>query len=257
MPTILDTIVATKKEEVRLLRAQKNGARGRTSEKRPFQEAIAEASGLAIIAEVKKASPSKGVIVQSFDPVAIAETYKKGGASAVSVLTDEKYFQGSHKYLEAVRERVRLPVLRKDFIIDPVQVFETATMNADAMLLITAILDFNQMQELYDAARELSIDPLVEVHTMKECETALRLSPLPRLIGINNRDLKTFETDISTTLSIVQNIPREITVISESGIGTKDQAQRLFKAGVKGILAGESLMRSKDAGALIKELTGL
>jgi indole-3-glycerol phosphate synthase len=133
-------------------------------------------------------------------------------------------------------------------------VFETAKMNADAMLLIAAILDLNQMQELYAAARELSIDSLVEVHSMKECEAVFRLSPLPKLIGINNRDLKTFQTDISTTLSIIKNIPREITVVSESGIGTKEQAQTLFNAGVKGILAGESLMGSQDAAGLIKEL---
>jgi indole-3-glycerol phosphate synthase len=255
MPNILETIVATKKEEVRVLCSKKIDKGGRTSPHRPFIDAIAESAGLSIIAEVKKASPSKGVIAHSFDPIAIAETYENSGARGISVLTDEKYFQGSRAYLEAVREKVRLPVLRKDFIIDPLQVFESAAMNADAILLIVAILDFNQMQELYAAAAELSIDPLVEVHTMKECETALRLSPTPRLVGINNRDLKTFETDISTTLSIIKIIPREVNVISESGIGTQEQARTLFKAGVKAILAGESLMRSKDVAGLIKELT--
>jgi indole-3-glycerol phosphate synthase len=255
MPQILNAIVATKKEEVRRLYSQKMGKKGRTSPQRFFIDAISDSSKLAIIAEVKKASPSKGVISASFDPIAIAETYEKGGATAISVLTDEKYFQGSLRYLEAVREKVSLPLLRKDFIIDPLQVFESAQAGADAMLLIVAILGLNQMQELYSAALELSIDPLVEVHSMKECEIAFKLSPMPRLIGINNRDLSTFETDVSTTLSIIKNIPREVMVISESGIGTKEQAQTLFRAGVKGILAGESLMRSPDPAALIQELT--
>jgi indole-3-glycerol phosphate synthase len=255
MPNILETIVAAKKEEVRRLRSMNRGAR--TSPQRPFIEAIAGARGLAMIAEVKKASPSKGVISPSFDPVAVAETYEKGGATAVSVLTDEKYFQGSRMYLEAVREKIALPVLRKDFIIDPVQVFESAAMNADAMLLIVAILGFSQMQELFSAALELFIDPLVEVHSIKECETALKLTPAPRLIGINNRDLKTFETDISTTLSIKRNMPPETMVVSESGICSREQAQTLLRAGVKGVLVGESLMRSRDPAGMIKELTDL
>jgi indole-3-glycerol phosphate synthase len=187
----------------------------------------------------------------------LPRTYEKGGATAISVLTDERYFLGSLRFLESVRAKVKLPVLRKDFIIDPVQVFESARADADAMLLIPAILDMDQMRELYTAALELSLDPLVEVHTMKECETALKLSPTPRLIGINNRNLATFETDVTTTLSIIKNIPRDICVISESGIGTKEQAQMLFRAGVRGILAGESLMRSNDPAGLIKELTDL
>jgi indole-3-glycerol phosphate synthase len=255
MSQFLDAILATKKEEVLRLRSQKIGARNRRSMKRPFIQAIADAQGLAVIAEVKKASPSKGVISASFDPGAIAERYEKGGATAISVLTDEKYFQGSLTYLETVRGRVTLPVLRKDFIIDPVQVFESAGSEADALLLIVAALGLNQMQELYSAALELSMDPLVEVHSMKECEIALKLSPVPRLIGINNRDLNTFKTDVSTTLSIKKNIPHEVMVISESGIGAREQAQMLAQAGVKGILAGESLMRSQDPAALIKELT--
>jgi indole-3-glycerol phosphate synthase len=256
MPRILDSILAAKKEEVRRLRSQNLSKGGRTSPKRQFIQSISDAPGLAVIAEVKKASPSKGVIASSFDPVAIAETYEKGGASCVSVLTDEIYFQGSLDYLRAVREKVTLPVLRKDFIIDPVQVFEAASADADAMLLITAILGASQMQELYSAALELALDLVVEVHTMGECERALKLSPLPRLIGINNRNLATFETDIAATLSIIKEVPREVIVISESGVGTREQAQALFQAGVKGVLVGESLMRSPDPGALIKELSG-
>jgi indole-3-glycerol phosphate synthase len=257
MPNFLDSIRTTKKKEVGRLRSQKTGKSSRTSPQRSFIEAIAKSSGFAVIAEVKKASPSKGVLSPSFDPVAIAKTYEMGGATALSVLTDETYFLGSLSHLEAVRECVRLPVLRKDFIIDPLQVFESAKAGADALLLIAAILDMSQMQELYSAAGELSMDPLVEVHTMKECERALKLSPLPPLIGINNRNLSTFETDISTTLSIIKNIPREVLVISESGIGSKEQAQMLFHAGVRGVLAGESLMRSKDPAGLIRELSDL
>jgi indole-3-glycerol phosphate synthase len=255
MPTILDSIIAEKKEEVRRLRLQKPGGSGRTSPKRPFHETLAGSKKLAVVAEVKKASPSKGVIAASFDPVAVAQTYEKGGAACISVLTDEKFFQGSLDYLRRSREKVGLPVLRKDFIIDPLQVFETAAADADAMLLIAAALGASQMQELYAASLELSLDPLIEVHTMKEVEAVFRLSPEPRLIGVNNRNLATFETDLETTLRIIKELPRGVTVISESGIATREQAQSLFKAGVKGVLVGESLMRAEDPGALIKELT--
>jgi indole-3-glycerol phosphate synthase len=255
MPRFLDEIIAAKKEEVRTLRARKLQAPGRSSAKRDFVKALVKCEGLAVIAEVKKASPSKGIIASSFNPVAIAKTYEKGQAAAVSVLTDEKYFQGALSYLEDVRSAISLPVLRKDFIIDPVQVIQSACANADAMLLIAAILDQNQMQELYCAAIELSIDPLLEVHSMKECERVLKLSPTPQMIGINNRDLQTFETSLSTTLSIVGNIPREIVVISESGISTQEHTSALFKAGVRGVLIGESLMRADDPAVLIKTLT--
>jgi indole-3-glycerol phosphate synthase len=254
MPTILDSIVAVKKEEVRRLRTDKSIHGGRTSEKRPFIEAIAQAQGLGIIAEVKKASPSKGIISADFDPKAIAEKYEKGDAAAISVLTDETYFKGALSYLAIVKETVSLPVLRKDFIIDPVQVRQSAASNADAMLLIAAILGKGQMEELYSAALELGLDPLIEIHSMKECERVLALSPTPRCIGINNRDLRTFETNIAVTLSIVPHIPQGIVTISESGIQTRAQAETLLKAGVRGLLVGESLMRSKDPSDLIKEL---
>jgi indole-3-glycerol phosphate synthase len=254
MTNILADIVATKKEEVRRLRSDSTIHRGRIDEKRPFIDALAKAEGLGIIAEVKKASPSKGVISADFDPKVIAEKYGKGGATAISVLTDEKYFQGSLSYVTLVRETVSLPVLRKDFIIDPLQVRQSAAINADAMLLIAAILDPGQMEELYSAALELNLDPLMEIHSMKECERVLALSPPPRCIGINNRDLATFKTDISLTLSIVGNIPQGIVIISESGIQTHEHAEALQKAGVRGLLVGESLMRSSDPGELIKEL---
>jgi Indole-3-glycerol phosphate synthase len=254
MPNILDDIVATKKEEVRRLRSEKSIHGGRTSEKRPFIDAIEQAQGLGIISEIKKASPSKGIISTDFDPEAIAQKYEKGGAAAISVLTDEKYFQGSLSYLTIARDTVSLPVLRKDFIIDTLQVRQSAACNADAMLLIAAILGKGQMEELYSATLELGLDPLIEIHSMQECERVLALSPTPRCIGVNNRDLKTFETNIATTFSIVPHIPKDIVVISESGIQSNEQAQVLQKAGVRGLLVGESLMRSEDPGKLIKEL---
>ena len=153
-----------------------------------------------------------------------------------------------------VRDAVSLPVLRKDFIIDPLQVQQSAACNADAMLLIAAILGKGQMEELYSAALELGLDPLIEIHSMEECERVLALSPTPRCIGINNRDLMTFETNIATTLAIVPHIPKDIVVISESGIQSVEQAKTLQKAGVRGLLVGESLMRQEEPGKLIKEL---
>ena len=256
MPTILDDIVATKKEEVRRLRTNKSIHGGRTSEKRPFIEAVAHARGLGIIAEIKKASPSKGVISADadFDPEAIAQKYEKGNASAISVLTDERYFKGTLSYLTMVKDVVSLPVLRKDFIIDPLQVQQSAANNADAMLLIAAILGKGQMEELYSAALELGLDPLIEIHSLDECERVLELSPAPRCIGINNRDLKTFETYIAVTLAIAPHIPQGIVCVSESGIRTRAHAEALLKAGVRGLLVGESLMRCKDPSGLIKEL---
>lgn len=254
MPTILDDIVAAKKEEVRRLRSDKSIHGGRTSENRPFIDAIAQTKGLGIIAEIKKASPSKGIIATDFDPATIARTYEKGGAAAISVLTDEKYFKGALSYLTAARNTVSLPVLRKDFIIDTLQVRQSAAYNADAMLLIAAILGKQQLEELYSAALELGLDPLMEVHSMRECERVLALFPTPRCIGINNRDLMTFETDIATTLAIVPYIPKNIVCVSESGIQTRAHAEALQKAGVRGLLVGESLMRKKNPGELIEEL---
>jgi len=256
MPDFLDDIIATKKEEVRALRSRKSGFSGRRSALRPFVKAIASAAGgKAIIAEVKKASPSKGDIVIDFDPVAIARNYEKGNATAVSVLTDERYFKGSLTYLESVREAISLPTLRKDFIIDTLQVEQTAAINADAMLLIAAILGNDQMRELYSAALELSVEPLIEVHTIRECERVLNLISHPRIIGVNNRDLHTFATDIRVSIEIVKIIPKDIVVIAESGIHDAQQATTLFAAGMRGILIGESLMRSADAAEFIKELT--
>lgn len=257
MPNFLNDICAVKKEEVARLHSRPIDSSGRSSPRRPFVEALRAPRGLAVIAEIKKASPSKGIISASFDPVAIARVYEKGPATAISVLTEEKYFLGSLSYLKAVRKAVTLPILRKDFIIDPSQVLQSAAANADAVLLIATLLGNNQLQELYSAAAECDIDPLIEVHSMKEAERVLYLMPTPQCIGINNRDLRTFETNFSTTFSIIKHLPSEITVVSESGIGTWRQAQTLLQAGVKAVLVGESLMRSPDPASLIKELLDL
>jgi indole-3-glycerol phosphate synthase len=255
MSTILDTIISAKKEEVKLLKRERGKYHGRTSEARSFINAIRQPGKLSIIAEIKKASPSKGIIKADFDPVSIAETYLRGGAAAMSVLTDEKFFMGSQQYLEDARNAVTLPVLRKDFIIDPIQVEETASMNADAMLLIAACLSDAQMQELFCAAQENALDVLLEIHTMKELDRALKLSPLPACIGVNNRDLATFKTDIATTLSIAPHVPLgDIVLVSESGIENNDQAKQLYKAGVSAILVGETLMRAQNPEKSMKDL---
>ena len=254
MPNILDTIISAKKDEIALLRKSRSRFAGRTSDPRPFIKALLHPDRLSIIAEIKKASPSKGVIRPDFDPVSVAEAYHKGGAAALSVLTDEKFFMGSQQYLEDARNAVPLPVLRKDFIIDPIQVEQTASMNADAMLLIAACLSDSQMQELFSAAWENRLEVLLEIHSTKEMDRAFKLSPLPACLGVNNRDLATFRTDIATTLTIAPHVPRDIVLVSESGIENSDQAQQLYKAGVSAILVGETLMRSDDPEKAIKEL---
>jgi|WetSurMetagenome_2_1015567.scaffolds.fasta_scaffold00026_2 indole-3-glycerol phosphate synthase len=256
MSSILDTILAAKKEEVRWLRRERGRFSGRATPQRPFVRALRREGGPAIIAEIKKASPSKGVIAPDFDPVSVAKRYHEGGASALSVLTDEQFFKGSRRALETARAAVPLPVLRKDFIIDPVQVEETSSMDADAMLLIAAALSRDQVEELYSAGRELGLDMLIEIRSPKELERALALSPLPSCIGVNNRNLATFETDIGATLAIAPHVPKETVLVSESGIESGEQAAMLYKAGVSALLVGESLMRATDPGKLIRELAG-
>ncbi len=255
MPTILDTIIAAKKEEVKLLKKERSRFCGRSSEHRPFIKALRRPERLSIIAEIKKASPSKGVIRPDFDPRGIALAYSEGGAAALSVLTDEHFFLGSRNCLETARSAVALPVLRKDFIIDPIQVEETSAMNADAILLIAACLSDAQMQELFCAAIENRLDVLLEIHNRKELDRALSLSPLPQCIGVNNRDLATFKTDIAASLSIAPHVPRETVLVSESGIENSGQTRQLYKAGVSALLVGETLMRAKDSKKVIKELT--
>ena len=208
-----------------------------------------------IIAEIKKASPSKGVLREDFDVAEIAKSYAKAGASCLSVLTDEQYFQGHLDNLRLAREACELPLLRKDFIVDAWQVYEARLAGADAILLIVAALGDNQMGELCALAQGLEMDVLVEVHDGDELERALRL-PTP-LLGINNRDLRSFETSLDTTLGLLQEIPDDRLVITESGIHTVDDAQRMRTAGVNGFLVGEAFMRAEDPGERMRELFGL
>lgn len=252
MHSVLTKIVEQKKIEIDDLRKRGFPRNESLSGKRDFLKALDKLPQLAIIAEVKKASPSKGLIRENFNPVEIAAQYESGGASAISVLTDEKFFQGHYSYLQDVRAKTTLPVLRKDFIIDAIQVEQTAAMQADAMLLIAAILDDSQLRDLYEMASGYSIQPLVEIHTPQELDRVMKLEPA--LIGINNRNLDTFVTSIDTTFEIIRHIPREVTVVSESGIENGEQACRLRDAGVRALLVGESLMRRDTPQELISEL---
>ena len=207
-----------------------------------------------IIAEIKKASPSAGVIRADFDPFAIASTYARHGAAAISVLTDKPYFQGDLGVLKAVRQRVTLPLLRKDFILDAYQLYEARSCGADAVLLIAAALEVPVLNDLAALCRELGMEPFIEVHTAAELEKAL--SGQCRLIGINNRDLHTFQTDVATTLQLLANVPTGHRVVSESGIRDRETVERLEAHGVSAFLVGESLMREPDIGAKLDQLRG-
>ena len=206
----------------------------------------------AVIAEIKKASPSKGVIREQFDPVYIAGSYESGGATCLSVLTDVKYFQGADSYVTAIGNEVCLPILRKDFMLDPYQVVEAKAIGADAILVILAMLDDVLAAELTACAHELGLTVLPEVHNAQELERALKLDT--KLIGINNRNLHTFETSLQTTVSLLNSIGNERTVITESGIFSREDIQFMNDAGVYGFLIGESLMRQQDPGKALYQL---
>ena len=205
-----------------------------------------------VIAEIKKASPSKGVIREHFDPAAIARSYQAGGAACLSVLTDHDYFQGSEAYLRQARGACELPVIRKDFIIDPYQVFEARAIGADCILLIVAALDDARLRELHDLARELGMDVLVEVHDLDELRRALALDV--QILGINNRDLRSFETRLETTLDLLEAIPDDRLVVTESGIHTPADVARMRENGVNAFLVGEAFMRAEDPGEALREL---
>ena len=200
----------------------------------------------AVIAEIKKASPSKGVIREDFRPAEIAEAYERAGAACLSVLTDKDFFQGDEAYLQAAREAVSLPVIRKDFMVAPYQIYESRVVNADCILLIAACLTKDQMQELSGIAQEVGLDVLVEVHNAQELEVALTLGT--KLIGINNRDLHSFEVSLENTFSLLQSIPEDKIVVTESGIHTLDDVQAMREKQVNAFLVGEAFMRAKDPG---------
>ena len=222
---------------------------------RGFERALRDAacSGWTpIIAEVKKGSPSKGVIRPDFDPLEIAETYEANGATCLSVLTDEHFFLGNIRYLPVIRETVRLPLLRKDFIFDPYQIYEARAFGADAVLLIAAMLDLAQLREFSALAAELYLDVLLEVHDEEEMEAALKTDC--RLIGVNNRNLRTFVTDLGTTGRLAGMLPADRLLVAESGINCRADILRLQNDGAGAFLIGESLMREEDVGAKLQEL---
>ena len=221
---------------------------------RGFQEALVQPTPVRLIAEVKKASPSKGILREEFDPLEIARVYESNGAAALSVLTDEPFFKGRLSLLAEIREICRLPLLQKDFILDEFQIYEARVYGADAVLLITAILEPSQWTEYQALAAELGLDVLAEVHTRKEVEQVLMAERC--IIGINNRNLETFETDLNVTFSLIKEIPDDRLVVSESAIGTREDVERLLEAGADALLVGESLLVAKDIGAKMKELMG-
>jgi indole-3-glycerol phosphate synthase len=209
---------------------------------------------VTLLAEIKRRSPSAGEIRPDVDPVEVARAYRAGGAAALSVLTDEEFFGGRLDDLRQVRAAVDLPVLRKDFVLDPVQVWEARAAGADAILLIVRILDEARLRELYGVATALGMGVLVEVHDARELELALAMGA--RLIGVNNRDLDTFRTDLSLSFELAQRVPGEITLVAESGIRSSEEVRRLGDAGVDAVLVGESLMRQEDLGSAAAALVG-
>ena len=250
----LDEICATKRGEVAARKMQGLAMWPAPSPVRGFERAIrakAEA-GFALIAEIKKASPSKGLIRADFDPPAHARAYQAGGAACLSILTDAPYFQGHEDYLVAARAACALPVLRKDFMVDPWQVTEARAMGADAILIIVAALDDGAMAEIEAAARDLDMDVLVEVHDTAELDRALRLKS--KLIGINNRNLKTFDVDLATTAHLSKLAPADIMLVCESGISTHADCARMAAHGIRSFLVGESLMRQDDVEAATRML---
>ncbi len=219
---------------------------------RPFRTALQCGSDVAVIAEVKKASPSAGIIAENFNPLSQAREYARGGAHCLSVLTDEKYFGGHLSYLKQIREQVELPLLRKDFILHELQIYESVVAGADAILLIVASLDDTTLHALYETATACQLDVLVEVHDLAEMERALELGA--DLIGINNRNLKTFEVDLATTEALSEEIPSDTVAVSESGIKTAEDVRRVRACGINAVLVGETLMRAKNVPEKLREL---
>ncbi len=250
---MLDQILETKKEELSQFELPESNASAKPAS---FYEALATPHrALGLISEVKKASPSKGVFKEALDPAEVGMHYEKGGADAISVLTDRSYFQGSNENLIRVKQTVSLPVLRKDFIIDARQIEESKRIGADAILLIAAALSPNQLHEFYLEAQEKGLDSLVEIHNEEELDSVLNVFT-PKIIGINNRNLKTFETTLNVTKRILPNVPNEAIVISESGVLTPEDVQFLVELNVNGALVGEALMRAETPELGIQQLFG-
>jgi indole-3-glycerol phosphate synthase len=251
----LEKILAYKKQEIE---TRKHQISEQTLIKRLEQASppisLAKAlscNGLAVIAEIKKASPSAGVIRANFDPVQIAKSYIQAGANAISVLTDEKYFQGSLHFIEQIRSFVPIPMLRKDFIIDPYQILEARAFGADALLLIVAALHKDQLPNLLDKTHELGMQALVEVHSEEDMWSAINAGA--RIIGINNRNLETFKIDLATTEQLAPLAPEGTVLVAESGLHTKDDLQRMIKAGVDAVLVGTHFMKHPDPGIALQE----
>lgn len=244
----LAEIIATKHREVEMLLPRAGKIRAAALQRNDFggfRSALERGPGkLGVIAEVKKASPSVGLIDPDFDPARQARRYLEGGASCLSILTDEEYFQGSLSYLTQISRFSQAPLLRKDFMVHPVQIHEAAVAGADAILLIVAALDDETLRRLYDEAKTFQLDVLVEVHDLYEMERALELEA--DLIGVNNRNLKTFQVDLVVTEQLADEVPENVLLVSESGIKTPDDAQRVLDAGANAVLIGEALMRAHD-----------
>jgi indole-3-glycerol phosphate synthase len=262
MEDILERIVAVKREEIAAAKARRSEASLRADaearrDARGFERALRRkvaAGRAAVIAEVKKASPSKGVLREHFVPAEIAASYERGGAACLSVLTDERFFQGSAAFLEQARAACTLPVLRKDFMVEAYQVFEARAMGADCILLIAACLDDAQMADLEAQAQALGMDVLVEVHDGAELDRALRLKT--PLLGINNRNLRSFEVSLDTTLGLLPRVPADRLLITESGILARADVQRMREARVNAFLVGEAFMRAADPGVALADLFG-
>lgn len=252
--TILDTILAHKVQEVALAQKQcpLHDVR-RIAEQMPippdFVSALA-GDHVALIAEVKQASPSKGQLVLDFNPYQLAELYETNGASAISVLTDEKFFQGKLDYLAKINQQVSIPTLRKDFLLDPYQVYEACAAGAAAVLLIVAALDTHQLLDLYALTTELNLTALIEIHNEHELERAMRCEPA--LLGINNRNLKTFEVDLQTTQRIAGAVPDTVTLVAESGLQSQADIARMGAMGAHAVLIGEALVTAKDMPATVR-----
>ncbi len=252
MHDILSQIVERKRERV------EEAKRTRPIATRTFRTpgkfiAALRKNPVSIIAEIKRRSPSKGVIREHFDPAAIARNYEANGAAAISVLTEEDFFDGSLEHLKQVRATTTLPLLRKDFIFDEYQVFEAAEAGADAILLIAAMLDHDEIERLLNVAHGVGLDVLVEVHDCDELNKTLKHDV--KLLGVNNRDLRTFATDISTSIALARDLPASLTLVSESGIRSREEITRLGAAGFHAVLIGEELMRAQDEGAALRSLT--